>query len=238
MNNRFLNIFTIIASSTLFLAGCDSDNSSFETPNLSGIQTNAGTASQTNFTVTTSDIFPAVIGNGTYSEKTVEISVKVGDSNNQLLTDEHTVYFKTEWGVLTNTSCVTKDGRCSVTWETSNFDNIPTDDINTVTAWTVGEEGFTDTNGNGLFDDADTTFDDLEEPFVDANNDKAFNAGDTLIDVVNGNDPTGTNLAHDIGDTFLNSPNCTHSSLCSTRKTTYIWGDVTLILTGPPPAVP
>ena len=45
---------------------------------------------------------------------------------------------------------------------------------------------------------------------------------------------TGINGVHDIGDTFLNSPNCTHSSLCSTRKTTYIWGDTILILTGPP----
>ena len=96
------------------------------------------------------------------------------------------------------------------------------------------EEGFIDTNGNGKFDDADTTFDDLEEPYVNANNDLAFNAGDTLIDVVNGNDTTGINGVHDIGDTFLNSPNCTHSSLCSTRTSTYIWGDTILILTGPP----
>ena len=221
MNNRFLNIFTIVASSSLFLAGCSEDNSSFETPNLSDTPTVTGIVSHTNFTVTTSDIFPAVfdVSSNTYTEQTVEISVKIGDLNNQLLTDEHTVFFKTEWGLITK-SCVTENGRCSVTWETSNFDEIPDDYINTVTAWTLGEEGFTDTNGNGKFDDADTTFNDLEEPYVDANLDLAFNAGDKVIDVVNGNDSTGTNAAHDIGDTFLNSPNCTHSSLCSTRTTT------------------
>ena len=236
MNNRFLNIFTIIASSSLFVAGC-SEDSPFETPPAAGeTPLNAGVVSHTNFTVTTSDIFPAVVdlAAGTFSaDPKVDISVKIGDLDNQLLTDEHTVFFKTEWGLI-EPSCTTENGVCSVTWETSNFDYIPSDYINTVTAWTVGEESFTDTNGNGKFDDADTTFNDLEEPFVDANLDSAFNAGDKIIDVVSSNDPTGINDVHDIGDTFLNSPNCTHSSLCSTRTTTYIWGETILILTGPP----
>lgn len=237
MNTRYLNIFTLITSCTILMIGCSEDNSSFETPNNS-VVTNSGVASQTNFTVGSTDPFPAVYDPATgFTEVTVEIVAKVGDRKNQLLTDAHTIYFKTEWGLI-QPSCTTVDGKCSVTWQTSKFDNIPSDLLNTVTAWTIGEESFTDSNGNGVFDDEDTVFEDLEEPFVNADNDinniYSAAAGDILIDVINGNDPTGKNGEHDIGDTFLNSPNCTHSSLCSIRKSTYIWGDTVLYLGGPP----
>lgn len=229
MNNRFLNIFTIIASSSLFLAGCSEDNSSFETPNTSDIETNPGIVSQKNMSIGADNpnpavyIFDAVEMTETFTETSVQISVKVGDINNQLLTDSHTIFFATEWGLIAP-SCVTEKGECSVTWQTSSFANIPGDLLTTIIAWTIGEESFDDTNGNKIFDDSDSIFEDREEPYVDANWDGVFNAGDTLIDVINGNDSSGINGVHDIGDTFLNSPNCTHSSLCSTvQPTTSIW---------------
>ena len=237
MNNRFLTIASLLASSTLFMAGCSEDNSSFETPNTNpDITTNPGTVVQRNFIVESSDGFPAVIDltAGTFTAQTTDIIVTIGDLNNQLLTDEHTVFFKTEWGLI-EPSCVTVDGSCSVTWQTSDSKNIPASLENVVVAWTVGEESFTDTNGNGKFDDADITFEDLEEPFLDINLDGVFDGagGDKLIDVVNGNDLTGINGVHDTGDTFLNSPNCTHSTLCG-RATTYVWGSTYLVLTGSP----
>ena len=85
-----------------------------------------------------------------------------------------------------------------------------------------------------VFDDADTTFDDREEPFIDVNESNSFDTGEGVIDVVNGNDTTGANGVHDIGDSLLNSPSCTHSSLCSPRTTTYIWTDIALEMDGPP----
>lgn len=234
MNIRFLTTLAFTASSVIFTSGC-SEDSPFETPNAE-IANNPGIVSQKNMSIVASDPQPAIYDAtaGVFTETEVEITVKVGDLNNQLLTDDHTIYFATEWGLI-NPSCVTEDGKCSVTWQTSLFSNIPVDLLNTITAWTSGEETFTDTNGNGLFDDSDTTFEDKEEPFVDANRDGVFNSGDTLIDVVNGNDTTGINGAHDIGDTFLNSPNCTHSSLCSTvAPTSFIWVDIQLNMAGPP----
>ncbi len=43
---------------------------------------------------------------------------------------------------------------------------------------TKGEEGFDDTNGNGVYDDGiDTFFDTPEEPFIDLNDDKMHNDG-------------------------------------------------------------
>lgn len=243
MNNRFLTIASLLASSTLFMAGCSDDNSSFETPRATtDTPTNTGTVSQKNFTVAPTDIFPAVVDltAGTFSEQSVDIVVKIGDLKNQLLTDEHTVFFKTQWGLI-EPSCVTENGKCSVTWETSEFGNIPATLTNVVTAWTVGEESFPDTNGNGKFDDAetDTNFDDLREPFLDINQDGVFDGagGDELIDVVNGLDPTGANGISDTKDFLLNSPNCIHTTLCG-RATTYVWSDTRLILTGPPAAAP
>ena len=241
MNNRFLKIATLISSSAFVITGC-SDNNAFETPSESGsTQPNLGIVAQKNLSIGADDPQPKVFDTTTlvFSEQTVKITVKVGDINNQLLTDAHTVFFATEWGLI-QPSCVTADGKCTVTWQTSSSKNMPVSLLTTITAWTLGEESFTDLNGNGIFDDSDTTFEDRVEPFVDATfGDGAFNeaAGDLIVNVVNGNDTTGTNGVHDIGDGLLNSPNCTHSSLCNTVQTTsFIWVDMQLDLAGPPPA--
>jgi hypothetical protein len=244
MNNRFLTIAPLLASSTLFLPGCSEDNSSFETPNLSDAPTNSGIVSQKNFSILAEDTQPTVFdpATGTATDTSLVITVKVGDRDNQLLTDSHTVFFATEWGLI-EPSCVTENGTCTVTWQTSFGVNngaptAPADLLNTITAWTLGEENFSDTNGDGIFNDPESVFDDREEPYVDADTtDGAFNAGagDRIIDVPNGNDVTGANGVHDTGDTFLNSPSCQHTSLCSTvMNTTYIWVDIVLKMDGPP----
>jgi hypothetical protein len=235
MNNRFLMISPLLASSTLFLAGCSEDNSSFETPNLSDTPINAGLVSQKNLSILSEDVQPPIFDplTGTATDTSLTITVKIGDRNNQLLTDPHTIFFATEWGLI-EPSCVTEDGICTVTWQTSFGGPNPVNNRTTITAWTLGEESFTDTNGNGVFDDADTTFDDREEPFIDVNESNSFDTGEGVIDVVNGNDTTGANGVHDIGDSLLNSPSCTHSSLCSPRTTTYIWTDIALEMDGPP----
>ena len=106
----------------------------------------------------------------------------------------------------------------------------------TITAYTIGEETFTDSNGNSLYDDSDSGFDDIEEPYVDVNEDNIYNAGDTIIDVVSTNDTTGTNGQHDIADGFFNGGGCTHSSLCGVRTSITIWDDISLKIDGP--AVP
>jgi hypothetical protein len=46
--------------------------------------------------------------------------------------------------------------------------NNPRDNLVTMIAYIQGEEGFTDVNGNGKFDDGEP-FDDLTEPFIDSN---------------------------------------------------------------------
>lgn len=239
MNNRII-LLTLLAGSMLLISGCSEDNSSFETPN-SSITTNAGIVSQKNLSILAEDVNPPIFdpATGGATDTSLTITVKIGDLNNVLLTDEHTIYFATEWGLI-QPSCVTSDGACTVTWQTSfgpgGTSSAPADRLNTITAWTLGEESFIDSNSNGVFDDEDTTFTDRDEPFIDSVNDGVFDAsnGDRIIDVINGNDLTGINGVHDIGDTFLNSPHCTHSSLCSTvLPISYIWTDIQINMLAP-----
>jgi len=243
MNNRFLNILAIVTSCTLFAASCSDNNSELQTPNTSGTPTNSGAISFKNFSLLASDTQPTVIDptTGIFTQTDVTMTVFIGDRNNQILTDEHTIYFRTEYGTITP-SCITANGFCEVTWSAIKRPEAggPGDDLRvTIVAYTIGEESFTDTNGNGIFDDADgSTFVDLEEPYVDSNENGMYDFGEDIIDVVNGNDLTGINGVHDIGDTFFNGTGCTHSSLCSTLVITNatIWDSNTLKIDGPPVA--
>ncbi len=239
MNNRFINIMPLLASSAIFVSGCG-DTSSFETPNTSGETINSGTISQKNFSLLTADIYPPVIDGttGDFTKTDVELTVFIGDRNNQALTDAHTVYFKPEYGLVNPPSCVTEEGWCSVTWSAikrPDKDGPGYDGFVTVTAYTIGEEGFIDTNGNNVFDDGDTGFDDIEEPFIDADDVHGFvsngfiiNSGDVIIDVVSTNDPTGANGVHDLADGFFNGSGCTHSSLCGIAQTVSVFDMVTM----------
>jgi len=244
MNNRLLKSFALVTSSAFMVASCGGDNSSFETPNTS-TTANAGIVAQKNLSILSEDAQPLVFDAtaGTVTDTKLVITVKVGDRDNVLLSDAHTVFFATEWGLI-EPSCTTSNGFCTVTWETSfgvinGASSVPADHLVTITAWTLGEENFTDLNGDGIFADPESVFDDREEPYIDFDTlDGGFNeaAGDKIIDVMDGND-LGQNGEHDFGDSFLNSPNCQHTSLCSTvTPTIYIWTDIVLDLDGPPPA--
>jgi len=238
MNNRFLIIAPLLASSTVFLTGCGEDNSSYETPNTD-IVANSGTVSQKNFSLLTANIYPAVIDGttGDFTKTDVELTVFIGDRNNQTLTDKHTINFVTEYGLI-EPSCVTEEGKCSVTWSAIKRPVVggpASDGYVTITAYTTGEEAFTDTNGNNVFDDADAGFDDLEEPYVDADDvhnvaNNGFTAGDIIIDVVSTNDPTGVNGVHDIADGFYNGPSCSHTSLCGNATSVAIFDMVTMYI--------
>ena len=239
MNKHFLILLTLVSRSVFLLTGCgDIDN--LETPNTSTtIVSNTGAISHKNFSILASDPQPTVIDpdTGVFNLTDVTMSVYMADRQNQLLTNTQTVFFRTEYGAITP-SCVTVDGTCSVTWTAIKRPGPgePGSDLMiTIVAYTIGEESFVDTNGNAIFDDNDTTFTDLEEPYVDADESGTFTAGDDIIDVVNGNDPTGINGAHDIGDSFFNGANCTNSQCSSTVITNgTIWDSITLKIDGPP----
>ena len=226
---RFITILTIVSSCTLFISGCG-DNDSFTSSE--GNQNNSGTISQKNFSVLTADVNPAVIDETTnvFTKTSVEITASIGDRNNQLLTDSHTINFETEYGLI-ESSCVTKNGECQVTWTAIKrpvAGGPGSDGRVAITAYTNGEEGFTDTNGNRVYDDGDAGFDDLEEPYVDVDGSGTFTTGDLIIDVKSTDDPSGKNETHDNPDGFFNGSGCTHTSLCADRKDITIFSRVSM----------
>jgi hypothetical protein len=244
MNNRFLNIFAIVACSTLLVTGCGEDNSSYETPNTTGTPTNDGLISQNNFTILFGPPDPKFYDVVTkdYTAVTSEISVQIGDNNNQLITGNHVINFRTEWGLI-DPYCTTENGTCKVTWRSGSPDTMPDNYRNTIIAYTsTGQESFADVNGNGLFDDLDifdtVLYADMEEPFINVDesyngNVPSFTDGDIIIDTINGKDLTGANAMHDAADGFFNGPNCAHTTLCSTVMTTVtVWESGALILIG------
>ena len=230
---RKTHLLSSLFISLALLSGCSSDDNPLSAGGAAG--TARGIVSQKNFSVLTADINPGVIDGttGAFTKTDVEITVYVGDRNNQLLGDPHTVYFVSEYGLI-EPSCVTKDGTCSVTWSAITYPvsgGPASDGFVTITAYTIGEEGFIDSNGNSTFDDGES-FTDIEEPYVDADwrwelplAGGFYNAGDLVIDVVSLNDPTGKNGVHDIADGFFNGSGCTHSSLCGTARTITIFAD-------------
>ena len=241
MNNRFLTT-SLVAGSLLFVAGCSND-SPFEPV---GSNANTGTVSQNNFTILFSPGRPEFFDpDEGFTAVTSEVSVQIGDNNNQLITGNHTIFFRTEWGLI-DPSCVTENGGCSVTWRSGSPDTAPIDLYNTVVAYTSGEESFGDVNGNGIFDDGDEfntgLYADVQEPFVNvdesfsvADFSDTFTAGDIIIDTINGIDLTGADGVHNDGDSLFNGANCAHSTLCSTvRSTVTVWERGTMILFAAP----
>lgn len=236
--NRFL--VTSITISSVLLVGCSEDGfEAFQDSTTANVTTNPGVISQMNFGILASEPQPTVIDptTGTFTQTDVTLTVNIGDRNNQTITDAHTVHFRSEYGLINPPSCDTgTEGACEVTWSAIKRPDVggPGSDLTvTITAYTIGEETFTDTNGNSLFDDGDTGFEDLEEPYIDADGSDTFNAGDSIIDVVSTNDPSGVNGLHDIGDGFFNGGGCTHASLCATRASITIWDDIILKIDGP-----
>lgn len=240
MNKYNRILISLLSVLSVLLAGCSEDGfEAFEDIGTASVTTNPSVISQKNFSILADDPQPTVIdpATGIFTKTDVELTIFAGDRNNQTVTDSHTVTFVSEYGLINPPSCVTgADGSCSVTWSAIKRPDPGgpgSDYYVTITAYTVGEEAFIDTNGNNLFDDADAGFEDIEEPYIDANGDNAFSAGDTIIDVISTNDPTGINGLHDIADGFFNGFGCTHTSLCAVMPSTAIWDDIILKIDGP-----
>lgn len=240
MHNFNRILVTFISMSSVLLFGCSEDDYEWvQDPGTASVTTNPGVISQKNFSILASEPQPVVIDpvSGVFTKTDVTLTVFTGDRNNQTITDGHTVAFVSEYGLINPPTCETDaDGTCEVTWSAIKRPDVggPGSDLNvTITAYTIGEETFTDSNGNSVFDDGDAGFEDIEEPYVDVNEDNMYNAGDTIIDVVSTNDTTGTNGLHDIADGFFNGGGCTHSSLCGVRTSITIWDDISLKIDGP-----
>lgn len=115
-----------------------------------------------------------------YNNVEVEVVFQAADHFNNFVPDGTVVYFTTELGSIDD-SCTLVDGVCTAIWRSGNPRDSYCDGLTpacikglaTITAFLIGEESFTDFNGNGYFDPADAfdTDTDMGEPFRDDNDD-------------------------------------------------------------------
>lgn len=133
----------------------------------------------------------------------IKFSVYGSDSFQNPIPDGTEILFMAESGQV-QPSCITSGGGCSATWTSTNprpgtmLDGtlktnavgFPGYDVSwqggragvaTVLAYTLGEAGFADANGNGLLETTETYYT-MEEAFLDANEDGDF-------DTSNANNP-------------------------------------------------
>ena len=102
-----------------------------------------------------------------------QITIRAADHFNNPVPDGTAVAFTTEGGQI-ESQCLIAGGACSVNWTSSN--PRPANGRVTILASMIGEESFTDTNGNGVLD-ADDTFQDVPEAFRDDTENFEFDQG-------------------------------------------------------------
>ena len=129
------------------------------------------------------------------------ITVRLADRYNNPAPDGTSISFTTDGGHIDG-SCTTPsstgaaDGTCKVNWTSANPRPAPTQSKANgravILATAIGEESFTDTNGNGFYDSGEP-FSDLGEPFEDDNESGAYDLGEYFLDFnLNGVRDTGS----------------------------------------------
>jgi len=136
------------------------------------IQTGLATQNRMSLSVETLNIEGWNI-DGTSTSVTLRAADRVGNP----VPDGTTINFRSA-GASIEPSCRTVGGACSVSFRSQA--NRPSSGRVAVLAWTVGEETFTDLNGNNRYD-AGEPWGDLGDAFVDANLNGVFDTGEEFI---------------------------------------------------------
>ncbi len=152
-----------------------------------------------------------------YDGTTSVLTARLADHFNNPAPDGTAVNFTSEGGSIVG-SCTTINGACTSTFTSQAL--RPSNGRVTVLAYAVGEESFTDLNGNGLADtgemiDANGNSTDMPEAFVDYNEDGVRNVNEPFLDF-------NSNFAYDAADTKFNGVLCSGSAICSTTKTIHV----------------
>jgi hypothetical protein len=156
---------------------------------------------------------------------TVPVTVRLSDRYNNPAPDGTSVAFNTNGGHVVG-ACTTPsapgaaDGTCTVSWTSAqprpqlNSDTPPLLAAGraTILATAIGEESFTDTNGNGYWDVGEP-FVHLGEPYRDDNENNAYDSGEFFLDF----NQDGMRNAPDPSLTAFKGITCTGSpATCST----------------------
>lgn len=133
------------------------------------------------------------------------VTVHLADRYGNPVADGTQVQFTTNGGSI-GASCATANGTCSVNWVSQDPRPV-TDSVNKqshahILAYTVGEEHFTDNNGNNIFDNGDTFSkccsgigdnfsgqpgqDDIGDPYMNSAETGAYVVGEKYFDISSG----------------------------------------------------
>ena len=181
-----------------------------------------------------------------YNNVEVEVVFQAADHFNNFVPDGTVVYFTTELGSI-DESCELIDGVCTAIWRSGNPRSSYCDQnggclpgISTITAFLIGEESFTDFNGNGYYDPEDAFFidSDMGEPFRDDDGDGKYDVFEPWWD-----------FGGDFDDGYEDKPNGIYDesngiyngSLCSeeaenmdlcTKKLVYVQASTHIFMSG------
>jgi len=128
-----------------------------------GIVISSGVPDQDSFSLSTETFNPEAWN---YDGEEVTITIRASDHFNNPVPAGTMVSFTTEGGSIDPSCQLDETGACSVTWRSQN--PRPFDGRITILATAIGDESFTDLNGNGRYDATDF-FEDLPEAFRDDN---------------------------------------------------------------------
>jgi hypothetical protein len=175
-----------------------------------------------------------------YDGTTTQVTVRMADHFKNPVPDGTAVTFTAEGASIVG-SCLTVGGLCSVTFTSQAL--RPVTGRVTVLAYAVGEEGFTDLNGNGWFDlsptneliDSNKQSTDIGEAFVDFNENGVRDATEPFIDFNNNgvfDGPDGKYSGVLCDETVAGrSP----AGSCAAAKTLHVRGSHTVVLSGSEP---
>ena len=180
----------------------------------------------------------------------VAVTARLSDRFNNPVPDGTAVSFYTEGGQIAaqcTTMTVSGNSQCAVNWTSQNprpdiFPGMSTCTSLPVTAGTcdrrgrssllavaIGEESFTDVNGNGAFDPTEP-FVDVGERFVDANENGIYDVGEVFYDFNNDHTRNGP-------DGLFNGVLCNDPAHCDpTKESTGIGAQNLIIMSDSVPA--
>lgn len=170
-----------------------------------------------------------------------EIVIQAADHFNNPVPDGTAVALTTEGGQVTG-QCLIVDGGCTAIWRSAN--PRPVGGRVTVLATLIGEESFTDTNGNGVLDAGDPFIDSPSEAFRDDTENAEFDQGiEEFLDFNNNGEFDGADGAYngvlccdaDAVGNSVDGDACfgltPTETVCSANRNIHVRGEVVLVMT-------
>jgi len=166
---------------------------------------------------------------------TTKLTMRLADHFNNPVPDGTAVFFTTEGGSVTP-SCTTSNGACSVTLTSQN--PRPANGRVTVLAYAIGEESFTDLDGDGLADLVPNEIvEDMPEAWLDTNRNGLKDFNEPFIDYNNNgtyDGPDGkfnTSLCNEAPD-YITPTRVSSPGSCSAQKSLHVRRDTEIVFSG------